>query len=378
MAYIRLRAVGDDLIHKQLYAAARKQDGTYDFHGMFTHIRPLIDDADISVINQETMLVTDRNKISSFPFFGSPHELAGAIADAGFDVVTHASNHALDKGYQGIKECVSVWEGYSDRIIYAGIHETKEDSRKIRVIHRNGIKVAVLNYTQPLNYHLLPPLHPYCVDVMKNFSKNRISAQIREARQLADAVVVFPHWGCEYLYEPVEGQKKWAAFFADAGADLIIGTHPHVLQNMEDIHTKDGRTVPCIYSLGNYISCQVNQGTMLGGMADVEIKKTDDGKVSVEAVNIIPLVTHTDADYSVFITYPLSEYSDELCHENKIFKVMARNTGNSIDMAFLNKLFSDIMDKKAMDYSIYRTPADVRRKNIQGVMNTVMRKNTKE
>ena len=377
MSKIILRAVGDNLIHKQLYEAARSGDGTYDFTGMYEHVRPLLEEADIAVINQETILVTDDAKVSSFPAFGSPTAVGEAILDAGFDVVTHASNHALDKGYEAISDSVNFWEGHKDRIRYAGIHTSAKDQSDIRILERKGIKVAILNYTEPLNFHRIPSSHPYCVDVMKFYTKDRIRDQIKKAKVLADIVIVFPHWGCEYLYEPVKKQKKWAAFFANAGADLIIGTHPHVLQHTTKITTKDGRIVPCLYSLGNFISCQINQGTMLGGMADIRIEKSAEG-VAVTSADIIPLVTHTDDSYSYFTTYPLSAYTDELAAKNKIFAVMERNLGVHIDVAYLKKLYLDIRRKQAMKDSIYKTPTDVLLHNIAGVYNAMIGKNTKE
>ncbi len=376
MSSIILRAVGDNLIHKQLYLAAAQKDGSYCFDGVFEHVKPLITEADIAVINQETVYVKDRNKISSFPSFGSPVEVGDAIRNAGFSVVTHASNHSLDKGYEGIEDSVGYWEGHKDECIYTGIHTSREDYDRIRVIERKGIRVAFLNYTAPLNFHVIPRSHPYCVDVMKNYSKKRISLQIKAARRKADVVAVFPHWGCEYLYEPVPMQKKWAQFFADEGADIIIGTHPHVLQYKETIVSKDGKKVPCLYSLGNFISCQVHQGTMLGGMADISITKEGD-EVKIDKAEIIPLVTHTDSEYSYFTSYPLSEYNDELAGENKIFAVMKKTHGWNVNTEYMNRLFTDIMERRAMKDSIYKSPWDVRKQNVRGVINVLLGKNIK-
>lgn len=376
MNRIIFRAVGDNLLHKQVYTSAKKEDGSYCFDGLFEHVRPLIREADISVINQETIYVNNRDKISAFPSFGSPPEAGDAIKNAGFSVVTHASNHALDKGYSAIKDTVDYWEKNAGSCIYAGVHTGKEDAERIRVIEKNGIGIAILNYTAVLNYHIIPPLHPWCVDVMKPWSKGRIARQIRQAKEKVDMVAVFPHWGCEYLYEPIPAQKKWAQFLADAGADIIIGTHPHVLQYKETIVSSDGREVPCLYSLGNFISCQVNQGTMLGGMADVSVVK-ENGKIKVEKADIIPLVTHTDGNYSFFTTYPLSEYNDELASENKIFAQMKKNHGWNVNMEYLEKLFEDIMEKRAMETSIYRSPKDIRRHNRRAVINAIMGRSNK-
>ena len=157
MKTIRLRAVGDNLIHRQVYEAAGTADGGFDFTGMYDRVIPLIRKADIAVINQETILVADHQDVSSFPFFGSPTELGNAVMEAGFNVVTHATNHALDKGYGAIEDSVRFWEKHSDRVLWAGIHTSREDYDTIRILERGGIRVAILNYTAPLNYHIIPP-----------------------------------------------------------------------------------------------------------------------------------------------------------------------------------------------------------------------------
>lgn len=378
MNKIMIRAVGDNLIHKQLYTAAEKTDGSYDFSGMYSNVEHLIKEADVSVVNQETILVNDHSKISSFPAFGSPIETGKAIAEAGFDVVTHASNHALDKGYEGIEDSVKFWRYCKiKKVLYTGIHTSKNDQDKIRIIKRNGISIALLNYTEKLNFHTLPLNRRYCVDTMKENDKKHIKDQIASAKEKADLVIVFPHWGCEYLYEPIDSQKKWALFFGECGADLIIGTHPHVLQYTEDIICSDGRKVPCIYSLGNFISCQVIPGTMLGGMAEIAVTKDTIGRVQVSDYKVIPLVTHTDMEYSFFKTYLLSEYSDELAKDNRIFLKASAAQNAVINKTYLEKLFEDIMTKKAMSYSLFKKPSDVTKYNIKAVFNSVTGKSRK-
>lgn len=373
MSTIRLRAVGDDLLHWQLNAAAKRPDGSRDFAPMFAHIAPLMQEAELAVINQETILVEDERRISSFPVFGSPTAVAEAIAAAGFNVVTHASNHALDKGFSAICETVRCWQRFAGQVEYAGIHADRADRDRIRVIGKNGIRVALLNYTQTLNFHPLPPAHPYCVDVMKPYAKGRIRHQLRLARQQADVVIVFPHWGCEYLFEPVKRQRAWAQFFADAGADLIIGTHPHVLQSTETLRTNDGRSVPCLYSLGNFISCQISQATMLGGMADVVIEKTGEGTRITQA-EIQPLVTHAAGEFEAFTVYPLADYTDALAAQNKILTEEAKYAGFSYDTAYLRKLFEDILSHRAMAYCMYKSPGEVRKGNLIGTIHAITRR----
>lgn len=372
---VHIRVVGDNLIHKQLYTAARQESGSYCFDKLYEHIQGLIKECDIGIINQETILVQKEADVSSFPAFGSPGAVADSIARAGFSVVTHASNHALDKKLSGIMDSIAIWRKFPE-IHMLGIHDSWEAQESIPVIEKNGVSFALLNYTEKLNYHRLPAKAGYCVDVMKPAFKKRIKQQLQKARAQADVVIVFPHWGCEYLYEPVNSQKKWAHFFADNGADIMIGTHPHVLQNVETITAKNGKKVPCIYSLGNFVSCQIKPGTMLGGMADLTIKK-EGSKIEIGDVEIIPLVTHTDREYSYFTAYPLSQYTDELAAENKIFHMVEKNFQTKVNCEYLNKLYRDILDKKAQEYNVYKKPSDITKSNIKAVINALLGINTK-
>lgn len=374
---VRMIAFGDDLIHKELYKAAENEEGSYCFDGMFTHVADEIKGADIAIINQETMLVPEHSMVSSFPNFGSPQEVGDAVAKAGFSVVTHASNHALDKGNSAILSTIKFWRTKYPDITVTGIHDSREDQKKIRVVERNGIKIAILNYTEKLNFKRVPSDTPYCIDVMKKKHKKIMREQIKKAKEKADFVLVMPHWGCEYLYEPIKSQKKWAHFFAECGADLIIGTHPHVIQPKEVIHTADGRDVPCIYSLGNYISCQIKQGTMLGGMADIRLERKAD-RVVVKKAEIVPLVTHTDKNYSYFTTYLLKDYNDELASENKIFRIVEKQYGATVNYKYLTDLFDKIMTGRAMEESELKTPMDVTMSNLRAVLNSMRGINTKK
>lgn len=208
----RIKAVGDNLIHKELYRAAALPGGGYCFDSLFAGIRDSLGEADVAVINQETILVKEEGLVSSFPAFGSPVQVGEAAVKAGFTVVTHASNHALDKGIGGIEDSIAFWKGKAPEVCMLGLHASAGDQEKIPVITAGGIRIAMLNYTETLNYRRLPSKAPYCVDVMKKGSKRAIEEKIQKARRMSDFVIVFPHWGCEYLYEPVLSQREWASF----------------------------------------------------------------------------------------------------------------------------------------------------------------------
>ena len=134
MEKYKIRMVGDDLIHRQVYQAARDEtSGKYDFNIMFDQICNSIKEADLSIINQETIFINDPKKYSSFPTFGSPADLGHAIAAAGFDVVLHASNHSLDKGIEGISDTIGFWKKNYPEITFLGIHESADTEKRICV-----------------------------------------------------------------------------------------------------------------------------------------------------------------------------------------------------------------------------------------------------
>lgn len=376
MSRIVLRAVGDNLIQTSIYEAAKRGD-TYFFDDQYSEVRALIKEADIAIVDQETILVEDRKEITGFPRFGTPYEAADALVNAGFNVVMQGTNHALDKGYKGIVGDIGIWKKYEDKIKLIGIYDNEKKAVEIPVVEKNGIKVALLNYTESLNLHRRPLFKSYCVNTMKPGDKGKIRRDIKRARELADVVIILPHWGVEYLYEPVERQKKWARFFAECGADLIIGTHPHVLQYQENIKTGDGRNVPCFFSLGNFISEHMNlRGVVIGGMADVKIEMDDSHHIRITRADIIPTVTHTDKKLSFFKVMKLSDYTNDLASENGLLDIINIRFNDQVDADRLRDIFSDIMERRALAKSMFKKPSDVFFFNLMCVI-LQLRKNKK-
>ena len=211
-------ALGDDLIHNCVYWSAQTPEGGYDFTSFFDDIRPTVQQYDLACINQETILVKDRNLIESYPVFGSPIEVADALADAGFNVVTFASNHCYDKKETGITDTLSYFHETYPEITTLGIHDTEADAAAIPIVEKNGIRIAMLNFTYGLNNSM--PEKRWMVDTLS--SRETVCGRIEQAKQEADFVIVFPHWGTEDTFSPDNDQLTWAQEMADAGADLII------------------------------------------------------------------------------------------------------------------------------------------------------------
>lgn len=269
---LTLMALGDNLIHWSVYRSAQTESG-YDFMPFYEDIAKITAQYDLSCINQETIFINDRQQLSTFPMFGTPPEVGDALAAAGFDIVTCATNHAYDKQETGIYDTICFWREKYPQITMLGLHDSPEDAETVRVIEKNGIRLALLNYTYSLNGFVAS--QPWLVDMLDD--REKIAADLAWAEQNADFSLVFVHWGVEYQFSPVPAQTEAAQFLADSGADLIIGAHPHAIEPVWETTSADGRQVPVFYSLGNFLSQQPAMVNHLGAMASVEITKDETG-----------------------------------------------------------------------------------------------------
>ncbi|MBR5535667.1 MAG: CapA family protein [Clostridia bacterium] len=322
-------AFGDSIGHSPVLNGAR-EGGGYNFDECFENVKPYIDKADIACINQETIFV--ESGFTGYPSFGTPKEMGIAEAKMGFDVITHATNHAFDRGEKGVLYTTDFWKNYPE-IEVLGIHEDEEDADKISIIKKNGIKIALLNYTYSLNGYQLPRGKGYMVDLL---DEAKIKSDMERAKSMSDAIVVFAHWGNEYQNYPSESQKKWAQLFADCGATVIVGHHPHVVQPLLGVTSVDGRVVPVYYSLGNSISNQNDYQTALCAMADFKIVKDEKG-VRCEDSVIEPVVTHMESGY--YSMYLLKDYTEEMEARHK----HRRNYGQKFSSEAYAQVFEEIV-----------------------------------
>lgn len=311
---VTIMAVGDDLIHNSVIDSGKQSDGSYNYEHLFKNILKDVEEADISVINQETVLGGKKLGYSGYPRFNSPDEIGDAVKKAGFNVVLHATNHAMDKGEQGMQHSIDYWKQYKD-ITVLGVNETEEEYNTIRIVEANGIKFAMLNYTYSLNGLPQPNGRPYMVNVL---DEEKIRQDVAKAKEEADFVVVFPHWGTEYKYEPSNAQKRWTKLFLETGVDLVIGAHPHVIEPVEWLEGEDGHKMLVYYSLGNYVSGQNEYPRMLGGMAKITVECKNGGKPTISDASITPLVTHYDKNYNNYEVLRLSDYTNQLASQHSI------------------------------------------------------------
>ncbi len=318
---VSIMAVGDNLMHKSVSYSGLQEDGSWDFSGLFANIQSDLDEADVSILCQEVIMGGLELEISGYPAFNTVQELGHSLVKVGFDVVAFANNHTLDQGIKGVSNTISFWkENYPD-FCYVGIHGSKEERDNISIIERNGIKIAVLNYTYGLNGRRLPAGQEYWIDLLAN--EQQMVIDIQKAKVLADFVIVMPHWGTEYSFGIDEQQQRLTQLWADLGVDLVIGSHPHVVQPVKWI-PREGYDTPMLvyYSLGNFVSIQDRKERMLGGMAKITIQKQN-GKTVISDHALDILVTQYESHpgesyYKPVTTYHIEDYTQELAEKHAI------------------------------------------------------------
>lgn len=268
-AELTLAALGELLIHRPIYDyALRNLDGNFDY--LFAEVAEELSQYDVTCLHQETIYVERREDYSDFPTFGTPIEVGEAVVRAGFDLVSCASNHALDKGTQAIDSTVQLYR--TAGVLCPGIQPVSDGRyQPYQLLERNGITCAVLSYTQSTNGHRLPEEAPYVLHMLED--EERVRQDLKAAGEAADFVMVFVHWGTEYSAEPDSDQRFWAKVFADCGVHVVLGTHPHVLQPTAWVTGQDGHQTLVYYSLGNFVSAQTEEACQRGGLAYMTLRR---------------------------------------------------------------------------------------------------------
>ena len=337
---VSLVMVGDILMHTKVYESGIMEDGSYNYDHMFAQVKTDIEEADIAIVNQEVILGGRELGLSGYPAFNAAFEVGDSLVDAGFDVILHATNHALDKGKKGLLNCIQFWEEQYPDIAVLGIHESEEDAQEIYVQEINGIRVAILNYTYGTNGIALPKDMPYVVEL---WDEKQISDDVVRAKEMADFIIVCPHWGTEYVLEETADQRKKAQFLADLGVNLVIGTHPHVVEPVKWISGAEGNQMLVYYSIGNFINATSGTGNgkaarMLGAMAEITIAMNEETQEAyIREYGIEPLVTHNVSGSGQITTYKLSDYTEELAGQNEM-----RHQDGAFSKAYCEEICSTV------------------------------------
>ena len=300
--------VGDVLIHKSVLLDAELDDGSYDFTDMFTYISPMLKNYDLRYCNQESTIGGKNLGISAYPGFNSPDEIGDNLVEMGFNMVSLANNHSLDKGSQAVSYSNSFWK--SKNIIIAGTYDSMAERDTIEIHEKNGIKFAFLSYTTISNAGVP---NDY---ILNMYSNERASADVNKAKELgAEVIIVAMHWGTEYTNEETYSQQQIAEYLSNLGVNLIIGAHPHVVEPITYIND-----TLVIYSLGNFISNQLflDEDAGTGMYVTTDIVVHEDGKVTFENLDYELILSYADNNTSVadnsrnFKVIPYSKLTDEL------------------------------------------------------------------
>ena len=302
---VSMAMVGDALIHGTVYLTANRYANYngYDFKPMLKYTKELIQDYDLAYYNQETILGGTELGLSTYPLFNSPYEVGDAFIDAGFNLVSLATNHTLDKGERGILNSRAYWNK-QENVVAAGSYSSNEERDKIIVSEKNGLTYAFLSYTTYTNGLIVPKGKEYLVNV---YDKEKVKKDVEAYKDKVDVIMVAMHWGTEYVSYPTTAQKEIANYLASLGVNLIIGTHPHVIEPIEYI----GDTL-VIYSLGNFVSSQVGVERLTGLMASLDIIKEEyHGETKITFDNIEGTLLYTDRNNG-YIVYPYHKLTNNI------------------------------------------------------------------
>ncbi len=261
---IKILFAGDIMAHMPQILKAQQGD-IYDFRPSFQYVKPLFEDADLTIVNLETTL-SQTPPYSGYPAFRSPAELAAALADAGIDVAVTANNHSLDMGCSGIEQTVHILRKYGVAPIGSFRDMADQYRRNPLVVERKGIKVAIFAYTYGTN-----GIDAQDGAIVPGLDTVRMATELQQCVDV-DCKIAFVHWGIEYSRKPNREQKELATFLHRVGCQLVIGSHPHVVQGAES-----SKREVTVYSLGNFISNQRERYTDGGIIAQVSVEKSDDG-----------------------------------------------------------------------------------------------------
>jgi poly-gamma-glutamate synthesis protein (capsule biosynthesis protein) len=312
---IKLLMTGDVVMNHAVVESGLKESGAYGFDHLFSNLRGELSSFDLRLVGQETGLAGSKFGFGAWMPLNAPQELGRAEVSAGFNVILRASDHTLDNGNEGVHNELAWWQSEYPNLPLLGVAEPDPAANpglndyvnNVYIYEKEGLKIAVLNHSWAIpeeSYGVVSPL-----------TEDKIVADVNKAREAgAQIIIACPHWGAEDEVEPTEEEKSFAQIYANNGVDVVIGTHPRVLQRTEVLEGPDGHKTACYYSLGCLVSSLYSQN-FLGGLAEVTIARNEEGVCSVKSAVLKPVVTHrgNGEDYSVYL---LSAYTDDLTNSS--------------------------------------------------------------
>lgn len=309
---LSLIMAGDMLVHDKIYNEARKNadNNGYDFKPMLTYIKDKVKNYDLAYYNEEVVLGGTSIGLSSYPAFNSPYEVGLDMIDTGFNMVSLATNHTLDRGIKAIENSLDFWN--STDVYTAGSYKTMEERNNIKIKEKNNITYAMLNYTYGTNGIKRPNGYESYVNIwdMSNKNsyeeyKNVVKQDIENIRNKVDVLIVAMHFGEEYNFNTTWYQEDSSNFLSSLGVDIIIGTHSHVLGPIKWINN-----TLVIYSLGNFLSAHevVNLSNRIGLLSSIDIvKEVKDNNTTIKLENLNNDLIYTyHNNYKDFKVIPFS------------------------------------------------------------------------
>lgn len=342
-AMITVGAVGNNRYDSGLIDSGKSDTGDWNYDEVYSLVKNQISGYDIALAVQTTSFTDDHNMVSGSPAYATPTEVGDALATAGFDVVASASDHIDDNGSSNISKTLNYWSSNHSDITVLGIHGDQTDADTVKVIEKNGIKVAFLSYTYGSSTGNLTDEQSYMVDY---FQKDKVTADIAKAKEISDCIVLSAQWGPDANSIPTEYEKEWANYLLSQGVNVVIGSRPQVLQPYELLTDGQGNEMLVFYSLGNFASGAEESPRLLGGIGEFTIEKsTAEGEPAIKITNssITPTVMHYNTTESVYQIYPLADYTDELAAAHSIHNM--ENPG-SFTKSGLQTLFDHIMSEQ--------------------------------
>jgi hypothetical protein len=319
---ITIASVGDIMMHEAQIKSGSLGNGNYDYSLMFKSIKPYIEKADFAIGNLETTLAGNEKKYTGYPMFNAPEILAKNIKDAGFDMVTTANNHSLDRKFYGVVKTIENLD--KEGLLHIGTYKTKEDSEAIFVEDIKGVKVAFLVYTYGTNGMVIP--EKFAVNLI---DRSRIFEDIKKAKAMnVDMIITSMHFGNEYQTTQNKTQEDLVNFLFQNGVDAVLGSHPHVLQPVEMKKIKDVYGVEkerfVIYSQGNIVANMPDRYKNSGVIINFNIKKDKNG-TTIDKVEYIPTMVdsyyNANAKKTTFEILPILSQGDYSSHQkNTVIK----------------------------------------------------------
>jgi poly-gamma-glutamate capsule biosynthesis protein CapA/YwtB (metallophosphatase superfamily) len=281
-----IAVVGDLMCHSTQYNYAHVEADSFDFTPVYRYVKDIISSADFAFGNLETVTAGSKKKYSGYPFFNSPDQYVSALKEAGFNLLTTANNHSLDKGEEGLLRTIAVIE--REGMGYNGTFVSQEDRDSVRVYEINGINVAYLAYSYGTNGLPVPKGKNYLINLIDTLL---IRQDIQKARENSDIIIVHYHFGEEYKRKPSASQLNLVDKTIQYGADIIIGGHPHVIQPAEFREGNNSTldSVFVIYSMGNFFSNQRWRYSDAGVILQLNLNRNiTTGKINLADVSITP------------------------------------------------------------------------------------------